>query len=209
MSKTTILLADDHPLFIKGLARFFSEAEDFELVGTASRGDDAWALIQDLKPDVAVIDLMMPGMSGVEICEQVTRNKLPVKILLLTGSNQTHLIYTAVAAGASGYIVKTAEWEDIALALKQIAEGGTVLGPEIMTIVAGEIRKRSDKTGLLTARERDVISLISVGNSVAETAEALSLSPDTIKGHLKSIYDKLDVRNQAAAVAEAIRKGLI
>jgi two-component system, NarL family, nitrate/nitrite response regulator NarL len=205
-----IYLADDHPLFLRGLVQEVKERPDFELVGRASDGRRALTEIRSLLPDVAVIDMRIPGLSGLEVLTAIQRDAIPTRIAFLSAHMDSDLVYRAIATGACGYLSKGADRDEILDAVAAISRGDVVLAPEVQTGLAGEIVHREVvERPLLTAREREVLLLTADGLSAPEIAEHLQLGTATIRSHLQNLYDKLGVSDRAAAVAAAMRRGLM
>lgn len=205
-----VLVADDHPVYRDGVARAISERPGLELVGVATDGREAMAGIRDLTPDVAVLDVRMPGLSGVEIVAEIGRERIPTRVLLLSAQSDGQLIFDGVSVGASGYLLKDADRSDICAAVEAIAAGRAVLAPEAQTALAHGVRLRGATRGpAVSAREREVLGLTAEGLSAPQIGERLHLSPATVKSHLQNVYEKLGVSDRAAAVATAIRLGLL
>ncbi len=206
-----VFVADDHPIYRDGMVRAISERPDLELVGEASDGREALAAIGDVKPDVALIDIRMPGLDGLEVLGAVRREGGTTHVVLLSAHLDSDLAYRAVAAGARGYLSKQAARQEICDGIALVADGGTAFAPEVQTGLASELheRERGQQGPVLTSREREVLKLVAAGQSAPEIAERIHLSPATVKSHLQAIYDKLGVAERAAAVAEGMRRGLL
>lgn len=205
-----VLVADDHPLFRDALVETIRRCAELDLVGTVSSGRDALTAIQGEPPDVAVLDMRMPGLDGMAVVDAVTRDELPTRVLLLSAFLDGALAYRALGAGAAGYLSKDATGERICDAIVAVARGETVLDPEVQAGVAHEIRMRAeDDRPALTAREREILRLTADGRSAPQIAAELYLSPTTVRTHLQHLYDKLGVSDRAAAVAEAMRQHLL
>jgi two-component system nitrate/nitrite response regulator NarL len=205
-----VYLADDHPLFLRGLIQEVKGRPDFELVGHGSDGRQALADIKSLQPDVAVIDMRIPGLSGLEVLSAVKRDAIPTQIAFLSAHTDSDLVYRAIATGARGYLSKEADRDVILDAVAAICRGDVVLAPEVQTGLAGEIVQREVvERPLLTTREREVLLLTADGLSAPEIAERLQLGAATVRSHLQNLYEKLDVSDRAAAVAAAMRRGLL
>lgn len=205
-----ILVADDHPLFRDAIVRAVKQRPEFELVGQAVDGRDALAQVRELKPDVAVLDLKMPELDGLGVLNALQRDELPTRVVLLSAFLEGSAVFEAMAAGAAAYVSKDADREQICDTIAAVARGETVLSPEIHAGVTEQIRLRHRKQRpVLTNREQEVLTYIAEGRSAPEIARLLYLSPATVKGHLQSLYEKLGVSDRAAAVAEAMRRGLI
>jgi two-component system nitrate/nitrite response regulator NarL len=209
--RVRVLVADPHPVFLDGLARGIREARpDLHLVGTAREGREALQGIRALHPQVALVEHDLPALSGVRLLTAVTREGLPTRVLFLSARADSELIYRAIAAGAAGWLTKASGHDEIGDAVAAAHRGQTVLSPALHAGLADEIATRaSDDPSLLTVRERQVLSAIASGRTVSRTAADLGMSRATVKTHLQHLYDKLGVSSQAAAVAAAMRRGLI
>jgi two-component system nitrate/nitrite response regulator NarL len=207
--RVRVLVADDHPVFRTGLATAIRDRAELELVGEADNGKSALEQIRRLAPDVAVLDLKMPGLDGLEVLRAALREHLGSRIIFLSGYVHGKTVYEAVETGASGYLTKDSRSELICDAIVAVAHGEIVLGPGTHDAIADEIRLRTpaDPTPL-SEREREILSLAAGGKSATEIADKLFLSPATVKTHLQRVYQKLGVSGRAAAVAEAMRRGL-
>lgn len=210
-SRVTVIIADDHPLYREGLARAVSLRPELELVGEAREGREALELIRRLTPDVAVLDLHMPGLEGIDVVEAAKRDQIVTRVLMLSAVVDSALVYRAVAAGAAGYWSKDAERTVICDAIAAVARGESVLDPSLQAGVFGEIHSREvdDERPVLTEREREILGLIARGMTAPAIGKELFLSPATVKTHLGHLYEKLGVGDRAAAVAEAMRRGLL
>lgn len=206
----TIVIADDHPIYRRGLARAIAERPDLELSGEAGDGREALALIERHAPDVAVLDISMPELDGIQVLEAVRRGSGSTAVLLLSGSTHAAGTYGAIAAGAAGYLLKTAEPETVCDSIRACARGQTVFSPELQESLVTEIRARElQLRPLLSARELEILRLTAEGSGAAATAAALHLSIATVRTHIQNGYQKLGVSDRAAAVAAAMRLGLI
>ncbi len=205
-----VLVADDHPVYREGVARAISERSGLELVGVAADGREAMSGIRDLVPDVAVLDVRMPGLSGIDIVAEIARERIPTRVLLLSAQSDEQLIFDGVSVGASGYLLKDSDRSDICAAVEAIAAGRAVLAPEAQTALAQGVRLRGASQGpAISEREREVLALTADGLSAPQIGARLHLSPATVKSHLQNVYEKLGVSDRAAAVATAIRLGLL
>jgi two-component system nitrate/nitrite response regulator NarL len=203
----TVLVADDHPIYREGIVRAVNERDDLELVGEASDGREALERITALSPQVAVLDIRMPGLDGT----QVLRDGLPTEVLFLSAFMEPELAYKTVAAGAKGYLSKESSRQDVCAAIATIAAGGTAYAPEVQAGLAAELQER-ERTGgppKLSDREQEVLRLIADGLSAPDIGKRIHLSTTTVKSHLHSLYEKLGVSDRAAAVAEGMRRGLL
>jgi two-component system nitrate/nitrite response regulator NarL len=211
MPRFRVLVADDHPLFREGVVRAVRAWPELELVGEVSNGREALDQIRELTPDVACVDLRLPEIDGIGIANAVTRDGLGTRVLLLSAFADDELVYRALEAGATGYLTKDATQDQIARAIHAVAGGQTQLAPELAAGLASQIRARSHggDTPLLTERERQVLELLCEGLSAPQIAQRLFLGTTTIKSHLGRLYEKLGVSDRAAAVAEAMRRGIV
>jgi len=208
--RITVVVADDHPLYRDGVVESLKDRPELEVAGEANDGRAALEAIRSLVPDVAVIDVRMPGLEGMEVLAAVQREELETKVIFLSAFLDGEVGYKAVAAGARGYLSKEADSDQICEAIVRVARGETVLAPEIQAGLATAIRAREDEDRpLLTPREREILGLIAEGYSAPEIGERIHLSPATVKTHLQHLYEKLGVSERAAAVAEAMRRGLL
>jgi two-component system, NarL family, nitrate/nitrite response regulator NarL len=209
-SRVRVLVADDHPLFREAVVRAVKERPELELVAEAADGTEALSAIREVRPDVAVIDVKMPGLDGIKVANAVARDGLPTKVVLLSAFLDGSMAFDAVAAGAAAYLSKDADRRRILDTIAAVSRGETVLAPEIQAGLAAEIRLRGakDRPGL-SERERQVLTLIADGKSAPEIGRMLFLSTATVKSHLQALYEKLGVSDRAAAVAEAMRRGLL
>jgi two-component system, NarL family, nitrate/nitrite response regulator NarL len=209
-ARVRVLVADDHPLYRDGIVRAIKQRPDLELVGEAGDGRDALASIQEIDPDVAVVDFNLPSLSGIQVVTALTDMGSPVQVLMLTAYTDSELVYDAIAAGARGYLLKDIDRRTICDAITAVARGKTVFSPDIHDGIAEQIRAhRHDPRPRLSPREREILTLAAEGRSGPEIARLLFLSPSTVKTHLANIYDKLDVSDRAAAVAKALREGVL
>jgi two-component system, NarL family, nitrate/nitrite response regulator NarL len=208
--RVRVLVAEDHPLFRQAVVRTIKERADFEVVAETADGREALDAIRALKPDVAVLDLKMPGLDGVQVLNALTRDGDPTRVVLLSAYLDGATAFEAVAAGAAAYLSKDADAARIADAIAAVARGETVIGQEVQSGLAQQIRAQRDgRRTLLSEREREVLGHVAEGRSAPEIGRLLFLSTATVKGHLQSLYDKLGVSDRAAAVAEAMRRGLL
>ena len=210
-SRTRVLIADDHPLFRGAIARVIAEQSELELVAEAADGRAALDKIRELEPDVAVIDVRMPKLDGSDVLAALREEGLPTNVVFLSAFLDPKTVYDAVAAGANAYLSKEAETDEIVTAIKAAARGETILGPEVQTGLAEQIRLRaeSESRPRLSEREHEVLGLIAEGLSAPEIGERIHLSTATVKTHLQHLYEKLGVSERAAAVAEGMRRGLV
>ena len=205
-----VLIIEDHPLMQEGLAAALSRDPGIEIVGRAGTGEDGIALAAEQRPDVTLLDMHLPDMGGIAILERLRQQQPTVRVLIVTASEHAETLLQAVAAGAAGYLSKDADRLEITDAILAVHRGDTVLAPAVQAGVAAEVRSRwRADVPSLSQRERQVLEMIAEGLSAPEIGRRLYLSPATIKRHLQNLYEKLGVSDRAAAVAEAMRRGLL
>ena len=202
-----LLIVDDHPIFRDGLRGIFADEPAFAVVGEAANGVEAVALVERLGVDVVLMDLRMPEMGGVEAIRRLAQAAPAVRILVLTTFDTDSDVLPAIEAGATGYPLKDAPREELLRAVRAAARGEAVLSPSVAVRLMGQLRKPASDP--LSQREREVLRLIAVGATNREVAAKLFVSEATIKTHLLHIYEKLGVRDRAAAVGEAYKRGLL
>ena len=209
-ARTRVLVADDHPLYREGVIRAIRERPDLELVAECDDGREALDRIKELRPDVAVLDVKMPGLDGTGVLNAVEREQLPTRVAFLSAYLDGAVVYSAVSGGAAAYLSKEADRAEICDAIAAVARGETILASEAQAGIAREVRvRRGDERPILTSREREILELTSNGRSAPQIAGELYLSTATVKTHLQHLYEKLGVSDRAAAVAEAMRRGLL
>jgi two-component system, NarL family, nitrate/nitrite response regulator NarL len=208
--RVRVVVADDHPLYRDGVVRALAASGRVEVVAEAEDGRAALEEIQDHRPDVALLDYRLPELDGVEVTHAIIRDRLPTRVLLVSAFTDSGLVYNALQAGVVGYIAKDARREQIVDAVLAVARGETVLPPELASGIASEIRMRATNDApVLTDREAQILRLIASGKSLPAIAKELFLGVTTVKSHTQHLYAKLEVSDRAAAVAEAMRRGLI
>lgn len=205
-----VLVADDHPLFREAVVRAVRERPEFELVAEVGDGRAALEAIIEHAPDVAVLDVKMPQLTGLQVLNAVRRDGHATRVILLSAFLDGAVAFEGVAAGAAAYLSKEADRRRIMDAVAAVHRGETVFDPEIQAGLAAEIRARgTTERPSLSPREREVLGAIAEGRSAPEIGRELYLSTATVKSHLQSLYEKLGVSDRAAAVAEAMRRGLL
>ncbi|MFI7027023.1 response regulator [Micromonospora sp. NPDC049900] len=202
-----ILIADDHPIVRNGLRGAFADLPDVEVAGEAANGREAVAEAVRLDVDVVLMDLRMPEMNGVQAIAALAQTAPSIHVLVLTTFDSETDVLPAVEAGATGYLLKDTPPEDLIRAVRAAHRGESVLAPSAASQLMGRVRK---PTGLaLSKRELEVLQLVADGASNREAARLLFVSEASIKTHLQHVYDKLGVRDRAAAVGEGYRRGLL
>lgn len=205
-----VLIADDHPLYREGMARAMRGRPELDLLEVCPDGRLALERIRELEPDVAVLDIRMPGLSGLQIIAALRRDGSPTRGLILSAFHDSALVYDALLAGAAGYLTKDSGRREICEAISRVRQGETVLSPSLQNGLAQQIRQRGHDQGVrLTPREREILVLTAEGCSNPEIGRRLHLAPTTIKTHLQHVYEKLGVSDRTAAVAEAMRQQLL
>jgi two-component system response regulator NreC len=204
-----IILADDHPIVRQGFKAIL-EREGFEVVGEAADGHEAARLAQTLRPDVAVLDLIMPGLNGLDAARAVLQASPRTKTILLTVHKEDQYVLGALQAGVKGYVLKTQAITEVVQAIQQVARGGLYLSPAVAeAVVRAYLGKTELPLDLLTPREREVVQLIAEGKTTKGIAEVLGISVKTVESHRANIMEKLDIHDIAGLVRYAIRRGLI
>ncbi|MFK0147467.1 response regulator [Streptomyces griseus] len=207
----TLLIVDDHPVVRDGLRNMLESADGFTVLGEASGGNEAVELTLRTDPDVVLMDLRMPTGSGVEAIAELTRRGVRARVLVLTTYDTDSDTLPAIEAGATGYLLKDALRDELYGAIRAAAAGRTVLSPAVATRLVTAVRNPTAPPAddPLSTRELQILEHVERGASNREIARALFISEATVKKHLTHIYDKLDVRDRAAAVAAAFRRGIL
>jgi DNA-binding NarL/FixJ family response regulator len=200
------LVADDHPAMVEAICAVL-EDHGVEVAGRARNGEEAFAKIQTRRPDVALVDVRMPALSGIELVRRAAKAKVGTAIVLYTGYGDRALVTEALDAGARGFLMKDAPLVDLVRAVEIVAEGGTYVDP----VLAGMFAAARAKNGApeLTQRERDVLRLLAEGNSNEEIGKQLFISAETVRTHIRKAMTKLGAETRTQAVAIALRRSLI
>jgi two-component system, NarL family, nitrate/nitrite response regulator NarL len=208
--RVRVVVADDHPLYRDGVVRALSASGRVEVVAEAEDGAAALAEIQEHRPDVALLDYKLPKLDGVAVTNAVVREGLPVRVLLVSALTDSGIVYKALETGASGFVSKEARREQIVDAVLACARGENVVPPDVASGLVSEIRlRRQDDRPVLTPREQEILHMIADGKSLPQIADELYLGLTTVKTHVQRLYEKLGVSDRAAAVATAMRRGLL
>ncbi len=209
-----VVLADDHAVVRKGIRQFLEEADDITVVAEASDGAEAVRLVEAHQPDLAVMDIRMPEVTGVEATRRIKERFPQVRVLVLTAYDDDPYVFALLHAGADGYVLKTASGDELVRAVRTVHQGGTALSPEIAAKVVRQATSHrpegaADQVETLTTRELDVLRLAARGLTNRAIGHGLGISHRTVQGHLASIYGKLGVNSRTEAVTEALRRGWI
>lgn len=199
-----LLLVDDHPLFLEGLARTLHTVRDFSVVGRACSGEAAVALWAEAKPHLALVDLIMPGIDGIETVRRVRARHADARLMMLTSSEEHDAVVAALDAGAVGYISKAARYSELVGAVREAHAGGRPLGEAIARKLAARDRSHS-----LTAREMEVLRLLRDGLTLEEIGQRLGITFRTARAHAAALKEKLDASNTAQVVARGFERGLL
>ena len=215
MSRLRILLADDHTVVRQGLRKILEARPQWEVVAEAADGREAVKQAEEVKPDVAIVDVAMPLLNGIEAVRQIARKASGTRVLVLSMHNDEAYVTQMLRAGAAGYLLKDSADTDLLQAVEAVASGKSFFSPAIARVIADdyvrqlEDRGASDRYELLSEREREIFQLIAEGKTNKEIAALLFLSPSTVDTHRSRIMEKLDVHSAAEIVLYAVRKGVI
>jgi NarL family two-component system response regulator LiaR len=214
MTKMTIrvMIVDDHVIVREGLRALLTKSEDMEIVGEASNGQEAIQQIESTKPDVVLMDLVMPEMDGIEAIKRITAENENIRILVITAYSGDDLVFPAIKAGAHGYLLKDSGSERLVEAIRQVYRGEPFLHPDIARKLMEEIRPSKPDRGTpdpLTARELEVLSLLARGLSNQEISEQLVIAEVTVRSHTSRLLDKLHLANRVQATLYALREGMV
>ena len=207
-----MVIADDHSLVRQGVARFLDASDGISVVGEASTGTEILRLVQEGRPEVALLDIRMPEMDGLEAARAIREAVPDTGVIMLTAYNDRHFVVEAVRAGARGYVLKSRDADTLVQTIRLVAEGNMVIDPDLVTALADELStaaKRDRHAEALTEREIEILQLVAFGHTNRDVGSKLYISPDTVKTHLEHIYQKLGATDRTAAVAEALRRRLI
>ncbi len=215
MAKTRILITDDHTLFRQGLKGLLQAEQDMEVVGEARDGEEAISKAAELRPDIVVMDIGMPGIPSFEAVRQIRKNRPETRALFLTMYDDEDYLGQCLEAGGSGYVLKDTPAEQLITAIREIRRGGKYLSPRILSKLVEDIHTRSPedrfkpRLSTLTPREREILKFLAEGLSVKEIAVRLELSIKTVEAHKFNLMRKLDIHNKAQLVQYAIKRKII
>jgi two-component system NarL family response regulator len=201
-TKIRVLCVEDHRIVLDGIVRLIDRQPDMETVGAATSGEEGVELLRERGPDVVLMDLKLPGISGLEAIEAIRRLDTNVPIIVLTMYQGEEDIYRALEAGATTYLLKDALPDDLVRVIRDVYSGGRPTRPDVLAILA-------DRKTPLTSRETEVVELIAKGFRNKEIAMTLGITEETAKSHVKNILSKLNLRDRAAVVSEALRRGIL
>jgi two-component system response regulator DevR len=213
MAKQRILLVDDHEVVRLGLKSLLERHPQFDVVGEASSAREAMEIVNNTHPDVVVMDIRLPGTSGIEACEEITGRFPEIKVIMLTSYAEDEMLFSAIRAGASGYILKQIGGEDLVRALEAVGRGEAMLDPTVTQRVFQEVRRavkdeEASAFAHLSQQEKHVLLLVSEGKTNREIAKSLFLGEGTVRNYVSSILSKLGVNNRAEAAAYAVGHNL-
>ena len=212
METLRILVVEDHPLFRKGVISLLSSIPDFEVVGEVATGEEAVARVEDLQPDVVLMDLQMPGGGGIEATREISHGSPSVRVLIVTLFEDDDSVFMALRAGARGYVLKDADEEELVRAIQAVGRGDAIFSPavaeRVLSYFAAPHPAPPQVFPTLTDREREILNLIAQGHPNPSIAKYLSLSTKTIGNYVSNIFTKLQVADRAQAIIRAREAGL-
>ena len=208
-----VLIADDHPLFRAGMRALLETMPDMEVVGVAGTGDEVLALAERVEPDVVLMDLHMPGLGGIEATRRIVDSYPSAAVLVVTMFDDDYSVFTAMGAGARGYVLKDADEEEVLGSIRAVGHGEAIFSPAIVRRMVDFFAVPRSGTPphafpQLSQREREVLGLIAQGVNNAAIADRLCLSPKTVRNHISNIFSKLQVADRAEAIVRAREGGL-
>lgn len=215
MAKIRILLTDDHTLFRHGIRTLLAVEPDLEIIGEAANGSDAVAIARQLRPDVVLMDIGMPGISSFEAAREIRRDRPETRVMFLSMYDDEDYLAECVSMGAHGYLLKDSPADQLVTAIREVNRGGNFLSPRLLTRLVDDFRQlgnnptRAPRFGTLTRREREILKLLAEGRSVKEIASEFNLSVKTVEAHKFNLMRKLGIHNKAQLVQYAIQKKVI
>ena len=213
MEPVRVLIADDHPLFRHGLLALLNASPDFEVIGEATSGEEVVTMAAQLQPDVILMDIHMPGGKGIEATRHILHSSPNIRILIITMFEDDASVFTAMRAGARGYVLKDAQQADMLAAIQAVGRGEAIFSPTISTrlidfFAAPRPAVPPQAFPELTEREREILDLIAKGHSNTEIATRLVLSPNTVRNYVSNVFSKLQVADRAQAIIRARESGM-
>ncbi|HEY94039.1 MAG TPA: response regulator transcription factor [Dehalococcoidia bacterium] len=215
MDRIRILIADDHAVVREGTRQFLEREDDLEVVGEAADGEEAVRLVGSLSPDVAIMDISMPNIDGIEATRRIKAKYPKVAVLILSAYDDDQFVFSLLEAGAAGYLLKSVRGNELVNAIREVSAGESVLHPTIarkvlnrFTNITRETQKQKTQD-ILTEREIEVLQLATQGSSNQEIADSLYLSLRTVQSHLNHIFNKLQVSSRTEAVVRALKEGWV
>jgi DNA-binding NarL/FixJ family response regulator len=202
-----VCIADDHPAILDALKQYIDDEHGVELVGAAADGEQALRLIERDKPDVAVLDIRMPQFGGIEVLRRLAGSAVAPPVILYTGYPERSLLLEALDVGARGFLLKESPLADLMRAIRIVAAGGTYIDPMLAGVLAGP--GAAEHLPVLTARQREILRMLADGMRNEQVAQELSISPVTVKTHVKNAMERLEADTRTQAVATALRESLI
>ncbi len=212
MEGIRVLIVDDHPVVREGIGSMLKKETDFRVVGEASNGLEALEKARELSPDLVLMDLRMPEMDGVEAISRIRAEKPDIKFIILTTYSDDEYIFKGIAAGARAYLLKDAPRDELFKAIRMVSRGESLIQPVVASRVLDKLAELSRKTPVadtLSDREVEVLRLMAGGESNKDIADHLSITQSTVKTHITSIFQKLNVTTRTEAVTNALKKGII
>lgn len=213
MIQQRLVIVDDHEVVRLGLKALLEHHPQFEVIGEAGTSREALELVGHLKPDIVLMDIRLPGASGIEACQEITKNFPETRVVMLTSYAEDEMLFSAIRAGASGYVLKQIGGDDLIRALEAVSRGEALLDPAVTQRVFQEVRRavkdeEASAFANLSQQEKHVLSLVSEGKTNREIAKALFLGEGTVRNYVSSILSKLGVSNRAEAAAYAVEHNL-
>ena len=213
MSKMRIVLVDDHEVVRLGLKVLLEQSDHFEVVGEANNAKEAVEITGKFRPDIVLMDIRLPGASGIEACEEITQLYPEVRVVMLTSYAEDEMLFSAIRAGASGYLLKQINSEDLIHSLESVRRGDALLAPMVTQRVFQEVRRavkeeEASAFAILSQQEKHVLILVSEGKTNREIAKSLFLGEGTVRNYISSILSKLGASNRAEAAAYAVEHNL-
>ena len=215
MAKIRVLLTDDHTLFRQAMRKLIASEADMDVVGEAGNAADAVTRAGELRPDVVLLDIGMPGLSSFEATRQIRKQRPETRVIFLSMYDDEDYLAESVEVGSNGYILKESPAEQLLIAIREVHGGGSYLSPKLISRLVDDLRAqnqspmRQPRWGTLTAREREILKLLAEGRSVKEIAASFDLSVKTVEAHKFNLMRKLDIHNKAQLVQYAIQKKII